>query len=123
MKRNIGDGGKGRGDRKKADGHRGPKWKPLEYQCLCDSWKAVSVNPTGTNQTSVIYWKRIKTEFDERKIADVEYRVMHMKRSQKYMQSRWGIIQHAINNFTSMPRTSAQVRIVAQTTNSNLIMH
>lgn len=89
-----------KGNKPRAAGSRGIKWKALEDKCLCDSWAVVSMDPiTGANQTSGAYWGRIKKEFDERKIVTKEYAVMQMKRSQKALSNRWGIIQHTLNLF------------------------
>jgi hypothetical protein len=67
-----------------ASGSRGPKWKYLEDQCLCDSWATVSIDSViGANQNSGKYWVRIKAEFDEHKFLDKYYRTIPMKKSQK----------------------------------------
>jgi hypothetical protein len=36
-------------------------------------------------KTSDAHWKRMKTDFDERKIIDTDYAMMHMNRHQKAM--------------------------------------
>jgi hypothetical protein len=79
--------------KKKALDSRGPKWKVLGHQCLCESWQTVSHDSViGANQKYGKYWGRIKAEFDERKFVDKDYRMMPMKRSQKAMSTRWAII-------------------------------
>jgi hypothetical protein len=46
-----------------ATGTRGPKWKDVEDQCTCDSWKTLRIDAiTGTNQKYGTYWARIKEE-------------------------------------------------------------
>ncbi|KAK1679269.1 hypothetical protein QYE76_040117 [Lolium multiflorum] len=60
--------------KKKVSGTRGPKWKVLEDQCLCESWATVSHDSIiGANQKYGKYWTRIKAEFDERKLIKSEY--------------------------------------------------
>ena len=54
---------------------------------------------TGANQRYGAYWATIKAEFDERKFLNKEYLTMVMKRSQKAMSTRWGIIQASVNMF------------------------
>lgn len=90
----------GKRKRKAPSGTRGPRWKVLEDQCLCDSWATVSLDSiTGANQRYGAYWARIKTEFDERKHLNKDYSTIVMTRSQKAMSTRWGIIQYSVNLF------------------------
>jgi hypothetical protein len=87
------EGGQKDGEEDKNDDTRGPMWKALEVRCLCDAWKAVSIEPiTGANQTSGTYGKRNKTEFTERKIVDLDYVVMFMSQTKKAMLMWCGII-------------------------------
>ncbi|KAK1693647.1 hypothetical protein QYE76_010344, partial [Lolium multiflorum] len=86
--------------KKKASGTRGPKWTPLEDQCLCESWATVSHDSIiGTNQKYGKYWARIKAEFDERKLINSDYNKVTIKRRQKAMSTPWVIIQASVNMF------------------------
>ena len=55
---------------------------------MVSSWKAVSLDPiTVANQTNDSYWKRIKTEFDERKFTK-EYNKVYMDHNQNTLSHR-----------------------------------
>jgi hypothetical protein len=61
------------------------KGKSLEYECLIDSWKAVSLDPiTGANKTLGKYYARILDEFNKRRhIGD--YAKIHMNRNESHL--------------------------------------
>ncbi|KAK1646259.1 hypothetical protein QYE76_064064 [Lolium multiflorum] len=85
--------------KKKNAGTRGPKWA-LEDLCLCESWATVSHDSMiGANQKYGKYWARIKAEFDERKVINIDYNKVTMKRSQKAMSTRWAIIHASVKSF------------------------
>ena len=85
--------------KKKKVGVRGPKWKPMEDECLIDSWKAVSMDPvTGANQTADKYYKRIFDQFNERKRFG-DYATMVMERNESAMSHRWAAIKKGCNKF------------------------
>ena len=85
--------------KKKKAGVRGPKWKPMEDECLIDSWKAVSMDPvTGANQTADKYYKRIFDQFNERKRFG-DYATMYMERNESSMSHRWAAIKRGCNKF------------------------
>jgi hypothetical protein len=49
-------------------GSRGPRWSIVKDLCLCDSWKAVSLDPiTGAQHLWQTYWRRIYDQFNKRK--------------------------------------------------------
>ena len=85
--------------KKKGSGIRGPKWKTLEDECLCDAWAAVSLDPiTGTNQTAGKYYKRIFDQFNERKRYG-EYASIFMSRTESALSHRLAAIKKGCNKF------------------------
>jgi hypothetical protein len=75
------------------------KWISLEYECLINSWKVVSLDPiTGTNQTLSKYYTQILDEFNERRhIGD--YAKVHMNHNEGAISHRWGAIKTTCNKF------------------------
>jgi hypothetical protein len=58
----------------------------------------MSLDPiTGFSQTRGVYWKRIKSEFDERKLTNKGYTKNVPK--QNATSHRWSIIQLVVNKF------------------------
>ena len=85
--------------KKKGSGSRGPKWKTLEDECLCDAWAAVILDPiTGTNQTAGKYYKRIFDQFNERKRYG-EYASIFMSCTESALSHRWATIKKGCNKF------------------------
>ena len=49
-------------------GTKAKRWRTIEDECLCDSWKLVTNDSkVGANQTFGRYWKRIHDQFHETK--------------------------------------------------------
>jgi hypothetical protein len=69
------------------------KWKNLEYECLIDSWKTVSLDPiTSANQTLGKYYARILDEFNERShIGD--HAKIHMNSNEGAISRRLSVIE------------------------------
>ena len=80
-------------------GYRGATWTDKEGGCLIDSWSVITQDTTtGSNQTSDSYWKRINSEWEERRYHK-DYVAYKMERNQRTLSHRWGIIQKLTNKF------------------------
>jgi hypothetical protein len=67
---------------------RGPRWSIAEDLFLCDSWKAVSLDPiNGAQQSWKTYWMRIYDQFNECKIFG-DYAKVVMNRNENALSHR-----------------------------------
>jgi hypothetical protein len=75
------------------------KWKSLKDECLIESWKAVSLDPTtSANQTLGKYYAIILDEFNERRHIG-ENATIHMNRNEGAISHRWSVIKTVCNKF------------------------
>ena len=76
------------------------KWTHREDILLAESWKVTSCDAIiGANQAMDNYWKRVKTEFDERWMIDPDFASCVVDRGQKAMANHWQNIQTACNKW------------------------
>ncbi|KAE8793260.1 putative methionyl-tRNA synthetase [Hordeum vulgare] len=62
--------------------------------------QTVDIDPiTGANENIDMYWGRIKTVFDERKLVDPNVVNIHMDHGEKAMSNHWSTVQMDCNKW------------------------
>lgn len=64
----------------------------------CRNVETVNIDPiTDSNQNADMYWRRIRTTFDELKLVDPDIVNIQKDRGEKAMSNHWSMIQTACN--------------------------
>lgn len=81
-------------------GTRGPNFSTAEDRLIVSSWLEVSLDPiVGASQSGGSFWGRIKANFDMYKDSNME------ERTERSIETRWGVIQKEVNKFTGCVKT------------------